>query len=324
MGRALGWIEEVVEGTSPIVVGTAVTSFGNEQKYKHPWHDNPLSPNFSNQQLYAVDLLLGRNNLDFDIEYDYVHGWMWKYLLGTPTNPSGSIYRFIKGTPGAIKSRTIYSEVDGDYVEATGCKIKQAEIAFALDKYIKVTENIWGWESATRTQITASPNPTRSTGLLANITSAAPKGYIDIGTQTYNAVAQNPLLQSAIITISKNLKVHGGMGSAVPTEIEELPGCSIIVKFLARLKIGTANQLIDKARAAFSVGASNNLVLKVHYNSAGTKYDQITLHNVRITGAAPEVKIDDAIYYGCVGTPYSDGTNEIITVDCDDGIDYIP
>lgn len=326
MTRQIGWIEEAVEGTDTVEVDTAVTTFGLVDQFDrpHPWYSQEVAEILQEDAKAPVDLVTGMRQVKIGLKFFYQHGWEWYYALGKKEHVGATEDKMTLGTlaTNPIKSRSVYSRIDADIVVATGCKTSDFAIHFetpdvgAKPKPAWCELELWGWTTATHAAITADP----AVEAPGDLTNPYAKGVENISVKTYggNTLAN---LWEFTIGVHNTLAYHGGLGNAVPRGIKQLEGTKIFMEGICTLD-GTSNDLLAAARAAFSKGASQDLNVRLKFNSGGTEYHDFTLENVLIHDVKPIVSKNEVETYAFVGQAMAYSTYEPIQVNLIDGIDY--
>lgn len=336
--KELGWVEETTEGTENITtvpLTATLRTFGIiDQDRPHPWEDFALGSVFEEGKKAPGTLVPGMKNVKFELDYAYQHGWGWNYALGNMAHISGSgdtnLDRVTLGTIGAnpIKSRSVYSRLGSNIIEAHGCKTNifsiHAEVPKAGEKPkpILVHEELWGWGTAAHAEVV----PVSGDAVIVppNLKNVYAKGVENMVLTMFD---QTPVasVRKFDVFVKNVLAYHGGIGSQVPRGIEQLEGTSITVAFVMILNTAIAmdNTILTDIKAAFSPGTTNQFKFRIKYDAA-TYYDEILVNNLYFNSVKPIVYKGDIAGYSVAGTAMADGTNEPITVDLKDGVDYTP
>lgn len=321
--KVLGYQKEDTEGTDPIVVGTAVTRFGNESYDRpHPWHTNELIPSFKEGQLVAGKMQKGMNRLEFDILTNFVHAGIIDFAVGKVTDLGGNSSRMEFGDPGDIDSMTVYSQVGTDIVANKGCKVEKYDLDVVLNDYVRQGVSLMGWASALRAAITADPPAVHP----ASLVNEDSKGFEQVVDKEYNDIDQ-PNLREVHVSIQNRLDVHGGLGSRVPRGIEQLEGSLLRIGYLVTLD-GTTDDLLSVLRdqeLSFEPGDTNDFEFTLEFDNhlgAGVKTYVFQFHNVFLTEPVPLVPKERIAEYAILGWAIDDGTNKPFSLITDDGVDY--
>jgi len=124
------------------------------------------------------------------------------------------------------------------------------------------------------------------------------------------------------VQIINQLSYHGALGTSRDARgIVQEEGTLVVASFENVLDF-TAGDLLAAARAAWSVGADNDLAYKMRFNTAGTEYNTLQFENLRIVASAATKSAKGADQFASIGKPMYDGTNKSFTVTCLDGSTY--
>lgn len=340
----IGYLEESTEGTSLIDANSTVTQFGIQGEFdrQHPWGKQEIAEILQENSKSPVDLVPGMKSVNIKHQFIYQHGDEWYYLLGKKVHVSGTgatnLDRITLGTLSAnpIKSRTVYSRVTNpatsDYVKATGCKT--ASFAVHLEsslpgqkpKPIWCDLELWGW--TTSTSLALNNAPSYPSGLVNTASKSIEDMTLikmDNSAGTATTLAN---LQEITIGGKNTLAYHGGLLSNTPRGIQQLEGTKIWIEGLATMDF-TTDDMLARARYdfanTFAPGTAHTFQFQVAFAgtpSAPDNYHLITLENVMVHSLTQTVYKNKVPAFTFMGTCMADGTNEPITIDLKDGVEY--
>ena len=158
----IGWKVETTYGTN------AFTTPATDQAYefgdyldKHeiplPWNEIPLTAVYRLGQVLPVNLYEGAKNVEFTITFCPLHGYFWKWALGTVSGGATAVFKSAKGTTTdlSLPSLSIYIETEfGDHLYVLGCVVQSVDFFGDKDLPMQVTLKILGAECTTGTALT--------------------------------------------------------------------------------------------------------------------------------------------------------------------------
>jgi hypothetical protein len=166
----IGWKNETTYGVNAFTTPASdqAYSFGDyldKHEIPLPGNEIPLTPVYRLGEVLPVNLVEGAKNVQFSLTFCPLHGYPWKWALGSVAGGATAVFKSAKGTTKdlTLPSLTIYVETEfGDHLYIKGCVVESMDFYGDKDLPMQFTLRILGAEVETGTALTNKTliNPT--------------------------------------------------------------------------------------------------------------------------------------------------------------------
>lgn len=248
--QLLGYKEETTFGVNAFTTPATdqAFSFGDYLKdfeIPLPGNEIPLTPVYRLGTVLPVNLVEGATNVEFSIKFCPLHGYFWKWILGTVSGGATAVFK----SSTTLPSLTIYVETEfGDHLYILGCVVRAADFYGDINLPMQVELHFTAAEVTTGTALTNKA--------LANPTSLAITrawGWADTDTATLDAHDVDPLDSPDIGGIQRiHLHVENIIRARITTKMVEAKktGSAVTLTFDISATSSTAtNEILMACRA---------------------------------------------------------------------------
>lgn len=308
MARLIGWQKETVEGTNPIVVGTAATEFGFVGDYKwniaFPKRKTTLS--FQENVRGQKGLTRGAKELEFTVPFSLKNAYPFVMAMGDVSHLAG-VSTIELCAPADLPSYSIYQELGTKSYVSKGCKCKQLNLMIELGKAAKCELDFIGWDTVEFGPITADPPVIPPASSNADL-----KGWgnLESGVLTHGGDNQ-PGVTSVQLMIMNALDAEVGLKSPTPTGIQVFEGNGVMLNYAGVFK-GSADDLFDK----YYDGLVEDGIITL--DLGGGNYYTINLHDVTFDNPVVIIEKEKVTHYTLSGWTLGDNIDVVVK----DGHDY--